>query len=64
MTSENQRVAITLFMSGEFPSYSTGICDNITAGYGKLDWDGYWQYPLPDYLVKTLLSNMDAICLQ
>jgi hypothetical protein len=34
------------FARGEVVGYSTGICDSITAGYGVLDQNGYWQYPL------------------
>jgi hypothetical protein len=25
---------------------STGICGSTTYGYGELDNNGYWQYPL------------------
>lgn len=31
---------------GIVPSMSTGICGFITVGYGKLDDNGYWEYPL------------------
>lgn len=27
---------------------STGIGDEITHGWGKLDNKGYWEYPCPD----------------
>ena len=40
---------------GDDPSFSTGLCDNLTCGYGKLDDYGYWQFPLypaEDYLAK------------
>jgi len=26
-------------------SFSTDIAGNVTAGRGKLDWYGEWQYP-------------------
>lgn len=39
--------AIRRFRDGEKPSYSTGICESITAGYGRLDQYGYWEFPLP-----------------
>ena len=38
---------------GDDPSFSTGICESLTCGYGKLDDYGYWQFPLypaEDYL--------------
>ena len=45
----NEEIAIERFNSGEEPSYSTGICENITCGYGRLDPCGYWEFPLyPD----------------
>ena len=28
------------------PGYSTGICGSLTAGFGRLDHNGYWQYPV------------------
>lgn len=45
----NEAIAIERFNKGEKPTYSTGICDNITCGYGELDQLGYWEFPLyPD----------------
>jgi hypothetical protein len=35
--------------AGERPTYSTGICGLITCGYGRLDWCGYWEFPLPGH---------------
>ena len=32
--------------AGEHPKFSSGICGSITAGYGQLDQNGYWQFPL------------------
>jgi hypothetical protein len=26
---------------------STGICGNITRGTGRLDFNGYWEFPCP-----------------
>jgi hypothetical protein len=34
------------FKKGEKPTYSYGICGATTAGYGELDYNGYWAYPL------------------
>lgn len=47
MTYEEQVAkAYELYFAGVKPSYSTGICESITAGYGKLDYLGYFEYPL------------------
>lgn len=32
--------------AGEKPTFSTGICGSWTCGYGKLDANGYWEFPL------------------
>lgn len=42
----NEQYALFLFSSGVAPTYSTGICDSVTAGYGKLDQLGYFEFPL------------------
>ena len=38
--------ALFLWQQGRLPGFSTGICESLTCGYGKLDIYGYWQYPL------------------
>jgi hypothetical protein len=35
-----------VYGSGCAPSFSSGICESVTAGYGRLDYYGYWEYPL------------------
>ncbi|CAH9015109.1 hypothetical protein VP501E541_P0280 [Vibrio phage 501E54-1] len=47
----NMNKAYQWYESGETPRYSKGICDTITAGYGKLDKYGYWEYPLNTIVV-------------
>ncbi len=42
----NMNKAYQRYESGEIPQYSKGICESITAGYGKCDAYGYWEYPL------------------
>jgi hypothetical protein len=32
--------------AGELPNCSTGICDGLSYGYGRLDSNGYWEFPL------------------
>lgn len=44
--TENQVEAIRRFEAGEKPSYSNGICESVTAGYGECDFYGYWEFPL------------------
>ena len=39
--------AIRRLDAGEKPNYSTGICGALTCGYGKLDKNGYWEFPIP-----------------
>ena len=41
-----QQEAYRRFNAGEKPSWSTGICGGTTAGYGELDQNGYWEFPL------------------
>jgi hypothetical protein len=42
-----EKVAIVMWEEGKKPTYSTDIADNISCGYGKLDWNGFWEFPLP-----------------
>ena len=39
-------IAILLKKLGFRPYYSTGIHDKETCGYGKLDTNGFWEFPL------------------
>jgi hypothetical protein len=39
-------IAQFLFAVGVKPSYSSGLGEEITRGYGDLDMNGYWEYPL------------------
>lgn len=42
----DEQIAYEKFNLGFKPTYSTGICGSITAGYGKLCVNGYFQFPL------------------
>lgn len=53
----NEEIAIARFISGEKPTYSTGICGSITCGYGELDANGYWEFPL--YNIESEENNND-----
>jgi hypothetical protein len=46
LNKEPDAVADRMYKAGVKPSFSTGICKRLTAGYGKLDQHGYFQYPL------------------
>jgi len=41
-------IAKLLKFLGFKPSVSTGIHGYITYGYGKLSFNGFWQFPLDD----------------
>lgn len=57
--------AIRRFQNGEQPCFSTGICESITYGYGKLSHNGYWQYPLPyEYLTNLQKELVDSYNVQ
>lgn len=65
--TESNTPAYIRYMSGKKPTFSTGICGSITAGYGTLDQNGYFEYPLvvcqttheivEDVNVKTVKSK-------
>lgn len=46
------KIANVLFGSGVKPKYSHGICGALTCGYGELDFNGYWQFPVSEKLFK------------
>ena len=43
---QNHARALIKYRDGEKPTFSTGICGSLTAGYGRLDELGYWEFPL------------------
>lgn len=47
LDKDNEHRAMVRFFNGEEPGFSTGICEFLTCGYGKLSHLGYWEYPLP-----------------
>lgn len=42
----NRAQAIEWHKQGKKPSFSTGICELTTAGYGRCDESGYFEYTL------------------
>lgn len=51
-------LALRYFLDGVAPCYSTGIDGGLTAGYGRLDDNGFWQYPLP----SPFVTRVDQAC--
>jgi hypothetical protein len=51
--TEEEAEAIRRLEAGEKPTYSTGICGSLTCGYGKLDENGYWEFPIPMHLTPN-----------
>jgi hypothetical protein len=47
-----ERKGIRLLLAGQQVGCSTGIDDLPTYGYGKLDDRGFWEYPVPEELVR------------
>lgn len=47
LDKDNEHRAMVRFFNGEEPGFSSGICEFLTCGYGKLSDLGYWEYPLP-----------------
>lgn len=39
-------IAHVKHVQGKTPGISTDICDSETRGYGYLDHNGYWEFPL------------------
>lgn len=41
------REAFRRYLCGDKLSFSSGICEGLTAGFGEINEYGYWEYPLP-----------------
>jgi hypothetical protein len=44
---DSEREAMRRFIAGEEYSLSHNIADELTAGYGDCDANGFWQFQLP-----------------
>lgn len=55
-----KEIAQFLFELEVPPTFSTGIDGSDTAGYGKLDDCGFWQYPLQPKQVAELLGPLES----
>ena len=52
----HEKESLVRWHAGKKPGFSTGLGDELTAGYGECDWGGYWQFPLypaEEYLNKS-----------
>lgn len=56
--TKNEHIAFQRYLKGEKPAWSTGIDGGMTAGYGRLDQFGFWEYPLP---VKGWFIDIEEI---
>ena len=55
-------IAIARYKLGEKPSFSTGIDDIVTIGYGNLDNNGFWEFTIPyDQLNEHDKQTLDRI---
>ena len=53
MLDEKEKQAIKTFESGTPPNSSVAIDEiTITYGYGKLDHNGFWEFPIPYSYLK------------
>lgn len=60
----NEIIAIEMFLDGIPYGVSTGICGKTTYGFGILDSNGYWQYPLPQKISDLLALYYKALSIQ
>jgi len=47
------------FSTGEKPTATTNIAEEIAYGYGDLSDNGFWQYPVPTALVELKRSMVN-----
>lgn len=58
----NTEEAYKRLAKGEAPSWSTGICEGLTAGYGVCNSSGYFEFPLViNGETNTIMSWEDYI---
>jgi hypothetical protein len=51
--SNNTLEGIRRFLAGEKVGVSTGIDDSLTYGYGRLDEFGFWEFPVPRWVISS-----------
>lgn len=50
-------IAFQRFLQMDTVYFSSGICETLTAGFGKLDGNGYFEFPLPSKFIKQITAN-------
>lgn len=54
-------IGLIRYRDGETVGVSTGIHEGLTFGYGQLDINGYWEFPVPTFFLnpkhKKLLED-------
>jgi hypothetical protein len=53
-----ENIARTLHHLKIKPCWSTNIAEQYSCGYGKLDNNGFWQFPLPEHMIKRKLAKI------
>lgn len=56
-----RQIGRILYALGRPLTYSMGLADEVTAGYGEINDNGYWQYPAPAHVTENL-SEMPCPC--
>ncbi len=51
------REAFRRYLRGDKVTFSLGICESTTAGFGACDHYGYWEFPLPGQFIEEYLRN-------
>lgn len=61
----NERIGTLLYRLGFKYGASTDICDNLSLGYGKLDDNGFWEYPIAvkpmPYIIISFFWQYESI---
>jgi hypothetical protein len=50
-----EKIGTLLYILGFKYGASTDISDSLSLGYGKLDDNGFWEYPIKRSLIKKLV---------
>jgi hypothetical protein len=51
--------AIYRLMRGDELSYSMGICESTTQGFGRICSNGYWEFPIGEVDLKRMNEDPD-----
>lgn len=60
-TLSDYREGLRRLCSGEQINLSTSIADTTTYGYGKLDANGFWQYPVDEEMAEFAHQRRDLL---